>query len=184
MAPSADFLQRVARARPMLVRYGLKLSKDAEEANDLAQTVMLRAIERFDCYEESGRLDSWLLNILHNTFVNRLRRVRRDVLTGSIELFDKSDDFSLTATVAPSQDVVEAAEGLRKALGALPPRQASMLLAIAYDGMSYAQAADHFAVPIGTIRSRLSRARRIARQAIDGTGPIRRRKRRRIPEAA
>jgi RNA polymerase sigma-70 factor, ECF subfamily len=137
-----------------LWRYGLVLSGRRDVAEDLVQATCLRAIEREDQFEPGTRLDRWLFSILHSIWLNEVRA--RQIRQGA---GFADPDSSLVFDGARQMDIgLRAAEVVRE-VQRLPEVQRSAVFLVYVEGMSYREAADMLAVPIGTIMSRLAAAR-------------------------
>ncbi len=148
---------------PALRRYARALLRDRDDADDLVQDGLERALSRWHQRREGAGVRAWLFTILHNLAMDRLRqRARR----GPTEPIEEIAEAHVAA--APPQ---EAAIGRRDVLGLvamLPPDQCSVLLLIGVEELSYAEAAAVLDVPEGTVMSRLSRAReRLRRMMAD-----------------
>src|SRR5664279_4673507 len=158
-----DFRHSVEAMIPALRRYARALARDADIADDLVQDTLVRALlsERLFI---GGDLRAWLYTILTNLNRNRRRSLaRRPQMT---ELFDNNPDASGTE-----------AEGraIARALATLVEDQRSVLLLVMLEGLSYREVADIQGVPIGTVMSRLARARAHVKAALEGERPALRR---------
>ena len=145
---------------PALRRFARALSRDAETADDLVQDTLVRAL-RAEHLFHGGELRTWLFTILLNLDRNRRRGLSRRPTLAVIEDVDPEG--------APSSDGT--ARDIERGLALLPPEQREVLLLVALEGMSYREAADVQGVPIGTVMSRLSRARSALRAHIDDERP-------------
>ncbi|HEU0070212.1 MAG TPA: sigma-70 family RNA polymerase sigma factor [Alphaproteobacteria bacterium] len=139
---------------PYLRRMARALTKNRADADDLAQNCLERAIVYQHQFETGTNLRGWLLKIMHNLFIDSMRRAKR-----SRENSDTAQTY-LSGHYTPSnqEHAIEIAE-LQEAMAQLPPEQYTTLVLITLEDMSYEEAARITNVPIGTIRSRLSRAR-------------------------
>ena len=160
-APPA-FRQQLLAAIPRLRRYARSLVYDVQNADDLVQSVLERALGHWRQFDPRRDIVLWLLSIAHNAHLDALRRDRRlDVLPPErvTEVLD--------ALQPPGGDV-----GLRLDLSAaleqLTLDQRSALLLVLVEQLSYAEAAEVLQVPAGTVMSRVSRARVAMRQWLDG----------------
>ncbi len=149
-----DMIALIEPLIPALRRYARSLMGDAAAGDDLVQDCLEKAISRWRQRRSDGNARSWLFTILHNLAVSRLRQRQR---RGAHVSIDDLDDSALI--VAPSQEHVRSGHDIAAALDALPEEQRSVILLIAVEDLSYAEAADVLGVPIGTVMSRLSRAR-------------------------
>ena len=149
---------------PFLRRYARVLTRNAADADDLVQTCLMRAIVKIDSFAQGSNLRAWLLTILHNSFVDSFRRKRR-----AREAHDTAKTLQLGLFTPENQFCRVQLTEVEKALAALPAKQRSTLLMIALEDMSYEDVARVSAVPVGTVRSRLSRARHTLIDQIEGT---------------
>jgi RNA polymerase sigma-70 factor (ECF subfamily) len=148
----ADLLALVPRLR----RFGYALSGNRDDADDLLQIALERAIMRLDQWQPGTRLDAWVFRIMHNAWIDEVRaRSRRGA---SVEL----DDGAIPHPGDSERDAqmrIDLARA-RAAMDQLPDDQRVVLTLVAIEGQSYQEAAAMLGVPIGTIMSRLSRARK------------------------
>ncbi len=142
---------------PALRRFARALSRDAETADDLVQDTLVRAL-RAEHLFHGGDLRTWLFTILLNLDRNRRRGLSRRPILAVIEEIDPPAEPTSDGT---GRDIT-------RGLSLLPPEQREVLLLVALEGMSYREAADVQGVPIGTVMSRLSRARTTLRTHVDG----------------
>lgn len=151
---------------PRLRRYARALTGDRHAADDLVQDTLERGWTKLPLWRRGSRLDAWLLAIMHNVFVNQIRS--RPPAAASL------DDLVVEpATRAVQGDELEVRD-LQAALAQLPPEQREVLLLVTLEEYSYAETARLLGVPIGTVMSRLARAREKLRGLLEaGTGPAR-----------
>ncbi len=137
---------------PSLRRYARGLTGDADRADDLVQDTLERAWSRLPLWRRSGELRAWMFGIMHNLFIDRVRgaRDRYEVSYG--------DDIPTVSVRATQTDNLEVRD-LDRLLQQLAPDLRAVILLISVEEMSYAQAAAVMGVAVGTIMSRLSRAR-------------------------
>lgn len=146
----------VLGALPALRRYAHSLTRDAGDAEDLVHDALVRAYEKQASFRPEKGMRKWLLAILHNTFIDGIRSRRAD--KQRIEkLTSQAHPDDLHA--APNQDNVLRLAQVRQAFMALPEEQRAVLHLVAIEGQSYAQTAQTLDLPIGTVMSRLARAR-------------------------
>jgi RNA polymerase sigma-70 factor, ECF subfamily len=146
-----DIGQLIAAEIPRLRRYARALLRDKDRADDLVQDTILRALEKKHLYQRGTNLRAWLFTVMHNQYVNYARRSARwgqKILVEQVPL----------ASPAPQFASLELRD-LESAIARLPGEQRETLLLIALEGMKYEEVAQICDVPIGTVRSRLSRAR-------------------------
>lgn len=149
---------------PGLRRYARALLKDAAAADDLVQDCLERAVGRWHQRRMDGDTRPWLYRILHNLAVNRLRQQARRGVHVSVE------DGDLVA--APVQEAGLVMRDLAAALDRLPDEQRAVLLLVSVEDLSYAEAASALDISIGTVMSRLSRARERLRREMAGEGKV------------
>lgn len=156
-----SLLQKLEETIPALRRYAWALLRNESDADDLVQDCLLRAIDRIDTFRTDAELRPWLFTIMHNLYVNRWRRKRRqaEVVT---------DDAEADLAVSPSQPANMEVRDVLRGLDALPDDQRQILLLIAVEGFQYDEVARMLDVPTGTVMSRLSRARDRLRDFIEG----------------
>jgi RNA polymerase sigma-70 factor, ECF subfamily len=138
---------------PRLRRYARALTRSGDRADDLVQDTLVRALSKAHLWQAGTDIRAWLFTIMHNQHVNTVRRASREQRTVDIDAMSSS----LVATTDPT-----ASRQLRElefALYRLPDEQREVILLVGLEGMSYEMAARVLRVPVGTVRSRLSRAR-------------------------
>ncbi len=149
---------------PRLRRYARALTRDVVVADDLVQDCLTRALGKLHLWQEGSDLRAWLFTILHNQYVNHIRRaVREGVCVG----FNESEPL-LSRT--PQQGKRLELRDLERAIAKLPEEQRSVVLLVGLEGMRYEEVAAVLGVPVGTIRSRLSRGRAALRK-LTGSPP-------------
>ena len=152
---------------PRLRRYARTLARDAAAADDLVQDCLARALAKLHLWQDETDLRAWLFTILHNQYVNHVRRsVREGVAVGLSE-------SEPTLTRPAHQDQRLELRDFARAIAKLPEEQRSVILLIGLEGMRYEEVAEILDVPVGTVRSRLSRARDTLRR-LTGIVPDRR----------
>ena len=149
---------------PALRRYAYALLRDHAAADDLVQDTLERALSRWLLRRPDGELRAWLFTILRNLHIDACRQDRR---RGAHVEIDEADH---RATAARQETALEARDVLA-ALEQLPEEQKSLLLLIGVEDFSYDEAARILGVPIGTVMSRLSRARQRLRSIVEN-GPV------------
>lgn len=161
--PDSDDLQdAIVPYIPLLRRYAQGLTRDPEAADDLVQDALLRAMEKRHLWKPGSNLRAWLYRILHNTFINNQRRAK-------IRRTEPIEDHEPSAGRAAHQDNEMLLKTLETGLHDLPPAHREVVMLIGVEGLSYHEAAVIMDCPVGTIRSRLSRAREALKHYIDGT---------------
>lgn len=158
------FRQAVEAAIPALRRYARALTHNADIADDLVQDTLVRAL-RSEHLFHGGDVRSWLYTILTNLNRNRLRSLARRPALTPIEDNDASD---MAGPEAGGRDI-------ERALATLVEDQRSALLLVVLEGLTYREVAEIQGVPIGTVMSRLARARVQIKAYLDGERPVLRR---------
>jgi RNA polymerase sigma factor (sigma-70 family) len=147
---------RIVPHLPGLRRYARLLTGDAHRADDLVQDTLLRACTKWALWRPASDLRAWLFTIMHNVFINQLRARPPAAIP-----FDDIDEPGYSSNPGQAID-------LERALLALPDDQREVLLLITVEDFSYAEVARVTRVPIGTVMSRLSRARSKVRESMEG----------------
>jgi RNA polymerase sigma-70 factor (ECF subfamily) len=156
LVPMTAFRQSVEAMIPALRRYARALARDADIADDLVQDTLVRAL-RSERLFLGGDVRSWLYTILTNLNKNRRRSLARR--PQFMPLLDNNPDAS--GTEAEGRDIA-------RALATLVEEQRSVLLLVMLEGLSYREVADIQGVPIGTVMSRLARARAHVKASLEG----------------
>lgn len=145
-----------------LRRYALTLARDRDDAEDLVQETLVRAIAGARTFRPDANLRSWLFGILHNVHISDRRRDQvRTRAAASIETLARTD-------IAPNQpDHIELSRTM-EAFARLPEDQRRALTLVAVEGMSYQEAAGILGIPLGTLMSRLGRGREALRADVRG----------------
>jgi RNA polymerase sigma-70 factor (ECF subfamily) len=160
----AGFRQSVEATIPALRRYARALTRDSDTADELVQDTLVRAL-RSEHLFHGGDIRSWLYTILTNLNRNRLRSLARRPLLSPIEDNDAPD---MAGPEAGGRDI-------ERALATLVEDQRNALLLVVLEGLSYREVAEVQGVPIGTVMSRLARARVQIKAYLDGERPTLRR---------
>ncbi|MCF3936671.1 sigma-70 family RNA polymerase sigma factor [Acuticoccus sp. M5D2P5] len=166
-----DVKWMVERQIPHLRRYALALTRNLDQADDLVQDTLERALKKRHLWRRTGSLRSWLFRILYRTYVDNRRRWRPERMAADPALIDAF------ASQPPDQEHRVEYTNIAHALDQLPDEQREIVLLTAVEGMAYDEIADVLSIPIGTVRSRLSRGRealRRFRSHTEGAAPLRR----------
>jgi RNA polymerase sigma-70 factor (ECF subfamily) len=139
-------------AVPSLRAFAISLTNDFNRADDLVQDTLVRALVHIDRFERGTNLNAWLFTILRNLFHSEYRKRRREV-------DDPEGTYAGRLKAHPEQQSHLDFEDFRGALAKLPPDQREALLLVGAEGMSYEDAAAICQVAVGTIKSRVNRAR-------------------------
>jgi RNA polymerase sigma-70 factor, ECF subfamily len=156
---------------PRLRRYARVLTRDVVAADDLVQDCLARALGKIHLWEQGTDLRAWLFTILHHQHLSLARRDARQ--RASIQLQQCNPDL----TVSPTQAARLELRDLERALAKLPEEQRSVILLVGLEGMQYEEAAAVVSLPVGTVRSRVSRGRETLRM-LTGLYPSRHSRRR------
>jgi RNA polymerase sigma-70 factor, ECF subfamily len=149
---SAPVKEAMLRLVPNLRAFAVSLCGNIERADDLVQETLLKAWNNIDDFEEGTNLRAWLFTILRNTYFSECRRRRREVE-------DRDGTKALDLAVHPGQQGHLDMEDFRAALNQLPPDQREALVLVGAAGFSYEEAAAISQCAVGTIKSRVNRAR-------------------------
>jgi RNA polymerase sigma-70 factor (ECF subfamily) len=149
---------------PRLRRFSVALTGDLDQADDLVQETCMRALSRVEQYEPGTRLDSWMYRIAQNLWLDRMRAKK---VRGVRVTLDAAEDVS----GSDGRDIVDSRLSLATvsaALSELPEDQRVLVALVCIDGVSYKEAASITGAPIGTVMSRLARARRQLHAQLEG----------------
>ncbi|WP_119462477.1 sigma-70 family RNA polymerase sigma factor [Rhodospirillaceae bacterium SYSU D60014] len=144
-----------------LRRYALVLTRDRQDAEDLVQESLMRAIAAVDSWRRGSDLRAWLFRIMHNLHISNMRRLQ---VRGS----HKQGGSSAEAAEEPSQMLRIEVRNVLAALAELPEAQRQAITLIAIEDLRYEEAAKILDIPMGTLMSRLARGREALRQSMDG----------------
>jgi RNA polymerase sigma-70 factor (ECF subfamily) len=170
MIDATDLRSFEAVALPLLAdvsRFALSLTRDQDEADDLVQDTFLKAFRAWSSFTPGTNARSWLFTICKNTF---RRRFRREKARPDVELEASGDDDALPAVLSHVEaerkglgdlfDRIDVQPALERGLDDLPEAFREVVVLVDLEGLSYHEAAEVLEVPVGTVRSRLFRARR------------------------
>ncbi|MGE4314216.1 MAG: sigma-70 family RNA polymerase sigma factor [Pseudobdellovibrionaceae bacterium] len=136
-----------------LRKFALKLTRNSADADDLLQSTLLRALEKKDMFTEGTSLFSWTSRIMYNMFVSNWRRKSK------FESQYDPEPYINAESIGACQDVKMEVASVDAAMKQLSEEHRQILVLVCVQGMPYQDVADHLDIPIGTVRSRLSRAR-------------------------
>ena len=153
--------ERLVELIPRLRRYARALVGDRASADDLVQDTLERAWAKLHLYRRGTDLRAWLFTVMHNVHVNKVRATRA---TDTLE-----DELPELAQRASQSDALLVRD-LDRAIARLPTEQRAVLLLVTLEEMSYEEVAHALGIPIGTVMSRLSRAREKLRTMMLGQG--------------
>ena len=152
MTPEPALRDALLAAVPSLRAFAISLCGQVDRADDLVQDTLLRALSNIDRFERGTNLNAWLFTILRNLFHSEYRKRRREVE-------DPDGSYAGRLKVQPEQGSRLDFEDFRTALNQLPHDQREALLLVGASGFSYEEAATICGCAVGTIKSRVNRAR-------------------------
>lgn len=162
--PLTDQDAQLRELIPRLRRFALWLTRDTHAADDLVQSTLERALSHWSGRRGNDTLRSWLFTILHRRFLDSQRSAKRHArLLGRLQEPETPH--------WPSAEHMADTRATLEAFGRLSDEQRSLLLLVAIEGFSYQEVSDLLDVPIGTVMSRLSRARQALRRLSEGERP-------------
>ena len=148
---------------PSLRRYARSLTGDAWTADDLVQDTLERACSKWQLWVAGSNLRAWLFTLMHNLFINQIRSSQRQSAAGvAVNVEDVEHEL-----VAPDAGTAQSLD-LQRCLLRLPEDQRAVLLLVSLEDLSYEEVAKITGVPVGTVMSRLSRARARLRELMEG----------------
>ena len=153
---SDDVRAEMAALVPRLRRFAYAISGNRDEGDDLVQIACLKALSRLDQYQRGTRLDSWMFRIIQTTHIDAIRRRKRQATPVEPEALERQSDEGLAAERNEHRLLLART---RAAIAELPEEQRAVMALVAIEGYSYREAAEILETPIGTIMSRLARAR-------------------------
>jgi len=143
---------QILAAVPSLRAFAISLCGNVDRADDLVQETLLRALANIDSFQPGTNLPAWLFTILRNLFRSEYRKRRREVE-------DADGSYAETLKAQPSQTSHVEFQEFRTALAKVPPDQREALILVGASGFSYEEAAEICGCAVGTIKSRVNRAR-------------------------
>ena len=148
-----------------LRRFALRLTRNVSDAEDLVQSTLVRALEKSDYFEEDTNLFSWASKIMFNLFASQYRRKKR---------FETQYDpvpYIEQVSVGPSQEVTTDLAKVRESMKQLSKEHRDMLVLVCIRGLRYEEVSEMLQIPVGTVRSRLSRARKQLQDLLESPAP-------------
>lgn len=152
MAVETALKQQMLAAIPHLRAFAISLSGSIDRADDLVQGALLKGLDNLDKFQPGTSMQAWLFTILRNEFLTQVRRSKREVE-------DPEGVWAERVAVMPEQGSRLDLSDMLRALGQLPVDQREALLLVSAEGLSYEEAARICGTNIGTIKSRINRAR-------------------------
>ncbi|MDH4441781.1 MAG: sigma-70 family RNA polymerase sigma factor [Rhizobium sp.] len=159
LAAQSDVVELI----PALRAFARTFCPKPEEADDLVQETLTKALANLDKFEPGTRLKSWLFTIMRNTFCTRFKKSSRETV-------GLPEGLSAKLTTEPTQEWTVQADEVRRALDRLPAHHREMLVLIVMLGERYEDAAEICGCAVGTVKSRLSRARQQLRRELGDMG--------------
>ncbi|MBD3408675.1 MAG: sigma-70 family RNA polymerase sigma factor [Ignavibacteriales bacterium] len=164
-ALKADFEREAVPHMDALYNFALRMTRDSDEANDLLQETYMRAYRFFDKFEQGTNCKAWLFRIMKNTFINQYRKNASQpdkVDYEDVENFYESVKASSTDDAHLEKDIFDSLldDELNEAIESLPDDFRTVVILADLEGFSYDEIAEFIDAPVGTVRSRLHRARK------------------------
>jgi RNA polymerase sigma-70 factor, ECF subfamily len=155
----------------VLYNFALRMTNNAADAEDLLQETFLKAYRFWDSYEQGTNIRAWLFRILKNSYINRYRKESKEPETVD---YDEVKNYYTTirSSAADPDDLQEAIFGnlldddVAGAIAELPDEFRTVLILCDIEGLTYEEAAEFVDIPLGTVRSRLHRARKVLRSRL------------------
>ncbi len=168
MQQRQDTRDEVLELIPRLRAYARALTRDVNDADDLVQETLMKALSSIDSYERGTKLRAWLFTIMRNSFYTNVRKRARE--TTGVE-----DCVSSWLTTTPDHDRVMQAKEVMAAIADLPTHYREALILVVMLGQSYQEVAEICGIGMGTVKSRVNRGRRlvmdrIGHDALEGMG--------------
>lgn len=162
----ADFEREAIPHMDALYNFALKMTGDSDDANDLVQETYLKAFRFFDKFEKGTNCKAWLFRIMKNTYINNYRKKTKEpgkVDYDEIENFYENIKASSTDSAHLEKELYDNLldDELSGAISSLPEDFRTVVILCDIEGMTYEEIADFIDCPVGTVRSRLHRARKM-----------------------
>ncbi len=162
---AAQFKRELIHLLPRLRRFARTLTRDAADADDLVQSACERAITRMGQWQPGTRLDAWVYTMMRNLWISELRKRKVRFGQGVVD----ADLANLPGNMASSDEKTFVGQ-VGQMIESLPEGLSSVLLLVGVEEHSYSETAEILDIPIGTVMSRLSRARAALRDGLNRTG--------------
>lgn len=163
-APTPSLRDALIKSIPSLRAFAISLCHNRTEADDLVQETLIRAWNNLSNFEEGTNLKAWLFTILRNNFYNGLRKLKHQ------SDYARTMDDSQFVVPASQDKTIEFGDMMRR-LQELPPDQREALILVTVENMSYEEVATICDCPVGTIKSRVNRARARLEALMSGANP-------------
>lgn len=168
MGPNDGQTDALLALVPRLRRFARVLTGNMVDADDVAQASLEKAMRSLDQWQQGTRLDSWLFAIARNLWIDDRRRVHNRAPHDDIsEMYDLVGDDGVATLERRSRDLA-----VRRALDRLAEEQRTLIGLVVMEGFSYREAADALDLPVGTVMSRLSRAKAALAQQLSAEGIV------------
>lgn len=167
MTARAELADAIVELLPRLRRFAASLCRNPQEVDDLVHGAVERALNRLDTWRPDTRLDSWMFRILQNHWIDQVRARRPTSELSDADLLP-GDDGRVVA-----ENRLQLGE-VARLVAALPPEQRAVVGLVLVDGLSYRDTAEILGIPIGTVMSRVSRAREALQRGLEGASDDRR----------
>ena len=151
---TSDIRAQMIQLLPRLRSFARSLARAADQADDLVQTTVEKALRNIDSFQPGTRLDAWMFRIMRNAWIDTIRS-RRDTTSFDVETAETLAGEDGRRTTEARLRLAE----LRGAIAQLPEDQRGVLMLVCVEGMRYREVAEALGIPEGTVMSRLSRAR-------------------------
>ena len=152
---ATDLKRDLIAMLPRLRRFARSLTRSATEADDLVQDACLRALSRADQWDPTQPLDRWMFRITRNLWISEIRKRQVRLGQGQIPAEDAQE-----LVTSETGEAVVVGRDLQAQILTLPEELSAVLLSVSVEGYSYAEAAELFDIPVGTVMSRVHRARK------------------------
>lgn len=163
---ATDMKRDLIALLPRLRRFARSLTRSAAEADDLVQDACLRALSRADQWDPTQPLDRWMFRITRNLWISEIRKRQVRLGQGQVPAED-----AVELVTSETGEAAVATSDLQAQIASLPEELSAVLLSVSVEGYSYAEAAELFDIPVGTVMSRVHRARKaLAARIADGSG--------------
>lgn len=175
MSDRSEFERIVSPLLDSLYRTALRMTRNPEDAEDLVQDTCLKAYRHFDRFEEGSNLRAWLFKILTNLYINHYRKQSKEPAT--VDLAEAEDYFLFKEMIAagevsryrsPESDLFDRVLGgdVERAIGELPEEFRIVVVMAFLEGLSYEEISAVLGVPMGTVKSRLHRGRKMLQKTL------------------
>lgn len=159
-----DLRHQIVVLLPRLRGFAYSLAGSMDEADDIVQAACERALARLDQFQPGTRLDHWMFRIVKTVTIDRARRRK---IRSTVALDDSTEEIGFDARIHEQAEARLALVAVQREIGRLPEEQRELLFLVAIEGMSYQDAATTLDIPVGTVMSRLSRARQRLAAALE-----------------